>query len=203
MSFTARLSALLAPAGITIVHPFNLQTYNRAVCGLAHPEWALAEFGRASTLGVLLGTSAAVWAPLTEFLRVNGWLAGRDYGRLAHPNPFDEYTDQHIARALAELGLPYERRRNNEMGPRFAHLLLAAHVSGFAYRNTNASMCVHPTLGPWFSLSTLLSVDEDGPPPGPPAANPCPELDAAVTERMAALMGTHQVSPPTQGWTGR
>ena len=112
---------VLAPAGITIVHPFNTQAYNAVVVQEGHAGWQMPEYNRESTLSIIIGTTGEVWEPFVSHARSHGWLEGEDLGQKAHPNPFDEYIDLHISRALHTLPPTFIDEERESTSARVSH----------------------------------------------------------------------------------
>lgn len=191
-----RLTQLLVARGITIIHPFPVQSYNQGLKDINHMEWALEDYGRPRTLGVIVGTTREVWAPFTQFVQKHEWLRGDSLGLVQHPNPFDEYINICVDEALATLPLSIACtvRNYNDVGTKFVHMTLASHTSGLAFSNKVAGLCVHTTYGPWFSMRSVLCLDLEGPPAGPELRNPCsPELDEQVAVKMKELLSGNRV----------
>lgn len=199
---TAALLAQLASAceaeGFDLFASTTLGAYERRVpethrLGLGWPD------DRAL---VLVGNSRAAWprflAALDEDIDESG-----DVLR-THPHPFDTWTMQRLAVALAPASTHRLELRFAFSGPphHFAALHLAE-ATGLAHRGP-AGLGVHPTLGLWFGLRAALAIDlpwrEAA--PAPDLCSPCPApcktaLDAALA---ASAAGIHPVRDHWRPW---
>jgi hypothetical protein len=157
MPIVERLTALLLPLGLDIVHAFPAQVYN-AACPADRPP--LPTYGRRdSTLAVLVGNSAALWPALLSSLAAAP-------ARLAAPDPLDEYVQRAVRAAAADAfggacsdddddvaaaaaatpsspppPLRWHVRFSTETGGRFADMLGAARASGLAYYSDATHLC--------------------------------------------------------------
>ena len=162
LSVVEQLRKALLPAGILIVHPFSAQSYNTAVTALGHAEWRLPDYGRSNTLALLLGSTKDMWPLFTAFVREKNWLQGEDLGRVAHPDPFDEYLDMHIASALRAVGV--EAVEESEItGTSSTHVQPSQHSQGWKrgareiWRGVSFFLSIS-LLSLFFSISLSLSL---------------------------------------------
>jgi cyanocobalamin reductase (cyanide-eliminating) / alkylcobalamin dealkylase len=152
-----------AQDGLDLVQPFAVGLYNDAVQCL----YRLPDYGRASTLGVLVGNTRALWPCFVRALRAQPqWLA--------EPHPLDAFVEERVRHALLPIRTRWEVRWAHEAPPRRVAMQRLAHVAGLAYLSP-AHLSVHATYGPWIALRAAAVVDVDGPTEIPPELpNPCP-----------------------------
>lgn len=198
----ACLARLLAPHGLTIVHPFPVQLFNSQGCP---PEHQLPSFDRSSTLGIVIGNTNALWSRFIQHL------ASQPESVLSQGNPLDHYVEAAVTQAIHQcsclagaeddaLGtsqpVPASSSRSSlqhivrfshhtEPG-KFVNMLRAAQLSGLAYYSSTTHLCMHPEYGPWFALRAVAVFDTNGPDPSNVSELPCPypDLEAAAAEQV-------------------
>jgi methylmalonic aciduria homocystinuria type C protein len=156
---TGALIARLAPLGLDLVHPFALGWVNETLA----PEQRLA--GGSDRLGLLVGNTRALWAPLVSACR-------RDPSLGESADPVERYCETVLRAAVDRLGVAAAIRWAHDPAPRLPIQRLAQ-LSGLAPLSP-VGLNVHPTYGPWIALRALMVVDAAGPAGDPPAvASPC------------------------------
>jgi methylmalonic aciduria homocystinuria type C protein len=186
--FYPELLARLSAAGLDLTATFDVAAYNAAV----EPELALPTFGRASTAGLLIGNTGALWERFVRWVRESP-------GRAALADPFDEYVTEHVSAALEGwTGPRLEVRYGYELRPRLVALVTVAEVAGFAWR-APCQLAIHPEYGPWVSLRAVLVADAPGPgeKPAAPACTACahacqPALQAALAASEPTADAVHE-----------
>ena len=158
------LTAASAPFGLDLVHPFAVDWYNRAVA----PSQRLADFGRPSSLGVLLGNTGALWPVFTERLRREPALA-----ELEHP--LDSYVQESVGAVTARLTpLSPTTYFGHTTLPQPLPIQRLSELVGFA-AVAPSHLAIHPLHGPWIALRAVVVLDLAGPTGEPPVpARPCP-----------------------------
>lgn len=152
------LSLQFASQGLDIVQPFCIGSYNvpERKAGQALPD-----YGRgAACMALLIGNTKAMW---DHFIKA----VSSETELLSNENPLDKFAEQAVASAIAATssmqGIAHEVRFSHDTSPSgFVDMLWAAQVSGLAYKNDAAHLCVHPVYGPWFALRAVVVVDVDG-----------------------------------------
>lgn len=185
---TARLAALLEPAGFDIVHalPVQLLLDGQQAAGNSSEADALPTYGRTSTLALLIGNSAALWQPFVAHVARAGGPAA------AGAHPLDAYTERHVTAALQQLPIAHHVRFAHHMeSGHFFDALRAARVSGLAFVSPVTHLAVHPVFGPWFALRALAVCDVDGADPSSFKPLPCPhpDLEEAAAQRVCGHRG--------------
>jgi len=196
----ACLARLLAPHGLTIVHPFPVQLFNSQGCP---PEHQLPSFDRSSTLGIVIGNTNALWPRFIQHL------ASQSESFVSHGNPLDHYVEAAITQAIQQCSclpaaaddapgtsqpvpassssLQHIVRFSHHTEPgKFVNMLRAAQLSGLAYYSSTTHLCIHPEYGPWFALRAVAVFDTNGPDPSNFSELPCPypDLEAAAAEQV-------------------
>ncbi len=150
--------------GLDLLQPFEVAEYNRAV----EAVYRIPDYGRTSTLGLLIGNTRALWPHFIEAFRARHSLREQDH-------PLDAFVQEQVLGALEPLAVRWEVRWAHEAPPRRVAMQRLAHISGLAYLSPS-NLSVHPTYGPWIGLRAAVVVDCDGPSePAPALPNPCPD----------------------------
>lgn len=164
MSIVPRVMEGLASAGLDLVAAFSVQRYNEQVA----PRYQLPEFGRAGTLGVVIGNSRRIWSPFLESL-------ARDPRELRSLHPLDRYAEGAIRRALTTLGVRHQVRWAHARLTRLVAIQRAAYVAGLASQ-APCRLAIHPRFGLWIGLRAAVAFDLPWDPADTPAgsgAHPC------------------------------
>jgi methylmalonic aciduria homocystinuria type C protein len=175
-ALTDALTRALAPAGLDLVQPFRTGTYDDAVDAI----YRLPDLGRGPEgLGILIGSSSAIWTPFLAALAAEPW-------RIDRGHPMDRWVEERVRAAAAALPVPTEVRFAPEPPPRRVAMQRLAHVSGLAPLGP-AHLNLHPRFGPWIALRAVViadapAPDDHAPPPLPP---PCTTCDCGA--RLSAL----------------
>lgn len=151
-----RLIAALADRGLDLAAPLAVEDHDAAAPALAI---APGLWGRARTLGIVVGNTRALWPHLPP---------------LVGEHPLDAYVERAVADAIdaARPGAAWTVRWAHHV-PATVAIQRAAEVAGLAYL-APSHLCVHPVYGPWIALRALIAFDLDGPPvPAPRIAPPC------------------------------
>jgi methylmalonic aciduria homocystinuria type C protein len=138
MSGTSAL-ATLAEAGFDIAHTFD------AAAAAREPGLAVLSGGR--RLGILIGSTRALWPPFCAALGAE--LAGE-------PDPLERYTERAIDGAFAGARIHYGHRRHDGA---FLPLQRLAVVTGLGAL-APSQLVIHPVYGPWFALRAVVLLDE-------------------------------------------
>jgi methylmalonic aciduria homocystinuria type C protein len=157
--------------GLDIWHPFDA----RAVAEeLALPRLA----DRERPVGILIGNTRALWAPLLAARAADPELA-------SHRNPIQRYTESVIDREASALGAIayYSHHRYDGAYLPFQRIASAAGLAWLAPTH----LLVHPTYGTWFALRAVLLAPGTPPPVAPPVAPPC-VCDAACRDAYDAAV---------------
>jgi methylmalonic aciduria homocystinuria type C protein len=186
----ADLATPCREAGLDLVHAFRVGFYNQAV----DDAFKLPDFGRASTLGVLVGNTRVLWPRFLAHL-------GAEPGRAEADDPLDNYVAAAVHGALAAIPLRWEVRfapDDPAQGRPTVALQRLAHVSGFAHLSPS-HFSVHAVYGPWIALRAAIAIDIDGPESAAPIPpNPCPNCAADCLPKMRRAQS---VAPPAwEAW---
>jgi methylmalonic aciduria homocystinuria type C protein len=150
----------------------------------------LPDFGRACSLGVLVGNTRALWPRFLDALRA-------DPRRLDEGNPLDGFVASAVLRALETVAHRSEVRFAHDPPPRRVAMQWLAHVCGLVYLSASY-FNVHAVYGPWIALRAAIVIDSDGPEGGPPdTPNPCPDCKTDCMPRFRQVAGDG--SAGTQG----
>jgi methylmalonic aciduria homocystinuria type C protein len=156
------IEALVRPAGLDLVAPFQPGWYNDVVSPVFH----LPACGGRDALAVLIANSKAIWQPFI------GAIAA-DPDLFSDGNPLDRYVREAVEAAIAAIGLEHEVRYAADRPPRRVAIQHAADVSGLAPRGPGR-LNIHPMYGPWIGLRAVVLFDVDGPEePLHSLENPC------------------------------
>ncbi len=151
------LAERVGPAGLDLVAPLALGSYNREI-----PE----EFrlpGAPDRLALVVGNTRALWPLFLEAI-------GRRPDLRRASDPLDLYVEESLTRALE--GLPVlEARFAHDKPPRRVAIQRAADLAGMASLSP-AHLSVHPVYGPWIALRAMVVLDLPISGPDWPAA-PC------------------------------
>lgn len=142
----------LAAAGFDLIAGTTVQAYNR----VAPASYRLPDLGRANTLAVVIGNTAALWPALGRI-----W-ENPEY----RDDPVDRYTTTTISAVLNEIDLTSEVFYAFEPPPRRIAIQQLAHVAGLAWLSPS-HLCVHPVFGPWIALRAAVVFDCAGPETSP------------------------------------
>ncbi|GAB4822060.1 hypothetical protein N2152v2_009106 [Parachlorella kessleri] len=176
----ARLTDLLAHAGIDIVCPLALSWYNNALPpALAGARIKPAGNAGSAALVVLVGNSKLVWEPFLE-------ACSRVDSLLDCEHPFNQFVEGALEASLQEAGASrltrrvywsHKRVELEGSSAQFVAMQRMAHSASLAYLDHDAHLCLHPKYGPWFSLRAAVVFDDlvwDAVPPAPLKDPMCP-----------------------------
>ena len=190
----ARIRDACARRGLDLARPLRVGWYNQLVA----PAHRLPDFGRPSSLAVIVGNTRALWPHLAAALRA-------DPGLAAQADPVDRHCEAALGAAVADLPAPWILRFAHEPPPRLA-IQRIAHVAGLAYL-APSHLSVHPIHGPWIALRAVVVVDVEGPAEPTPLAAPCdcaghclPHLAAALARAGTDIPGRPQVQSDWRAW---
>ena len=147
--------------GLDLTATTTAQQYNP----LVDEPFRLPDYGRSSTLVLVIGNTKALWPHITKVWDEPDYAA----------DPVDTYCDQAIERAIAAVDVSYDLRLYHEAPPRRIAMQRLAQVAGLAGLS-ESHLCVHPEFGPWIALRAAVVFDTDGE-ASTPASVPC---DCAV-----------------------
>ncbi|KAL3699933.1 hypothetical protein R1sor_017955 [Riccia sorocarpa] len=168
----SELRQRLLAFGLDVTAPLSVEWYNAAVSPALHLPW----LGRdRAPLAILVGNSRAIWEPFKSAIRMQPAL-------LAEKHPLDAYVSQSVTRALSSFHLvdalssTGSTPGRNELGVkaavywdydtrpgRLVAMQRLACISGVAYLNEEAHLCVHKQFGPWFALRAVVLFEVDPP----------------------------------------
>ena len=182
------LTSRLSPLGLDIVHPFEIQAYNKEA------KEPLPTFERTKTAAIVLGNSINLWTKFIDYLKGHPEC-------LEHENPLDEYLSTVMEPVIddmkAMLGDVYTEVRLSTatMGcsREFVDMLCAARVSGLAHFNSACHLCLHPVYGPWWAMRAVLIFDMElqfessSYQSSPIVVNPIADVEQELTERSQQL----------------
>lgn len=186
-SALASLAAQLGPGGFDLIQPLAVGWYNQAVPA----ENALPDLGDPAHLAVVVGHSRALWPAFLDALIAEPAL-------LASANPLDRYTARRVEAAAAALGVATAIRHDWEPPPRRVAIQRLAEVSGLAWLGP-AHLSIHPTLGPWFALRSVIVVAAPGPDVRPAAPPPCEACPHACQPALAQALAASGALPRDRG----
>jgi hypothetical protein len=145
-AYVEGVASSLRSAGIDIVYPFTLSA---ALDRL----FSFPRFGHTERLGLLVGNSRALWAPLVRFAAT-----------YSGPHPVQTYVAEHLTRALEARGVEHTvflPHRLDYDGPNGKTAIpiqqLGARVGLAALGPSHLS--VHPQFGPWFAYRAIVEVN--------------------------------------------
>lgn len=165
-----------AAHGFDLMHPLQIGWYNDAVDN----AYRVPDFGRRSSLAIVIANSRALWGPFRAARR-------RDPELAAARDPLDRYTERILSNAVESMQIDHELRFSHEPPPRRVAMQRLAHVAGFAYLS-RSHLSIHPTVGPWFGLRALVIFDMPGPTISAPECElPC-VCDAHCLEPLRVAM---------------
>lgn len=182
------LCATLSESGLDLVHPFALRLYNDPV----EPARRLEDFARNDALGLVIGNSRALWTPFVSALRSDPrWLAG--------PDPLERWLlEQLHAATTCALAAVSHRVYWAHDGPPYLPFQRIAELSGLATPGP-AQLSIHPTLGPWFALRAVITVDYPAPRrPLPEPVSPCRTCEQPCVPALARALQQHPLATLTQ-----
>jgi len=174
---TVELGAACRAVGLDVVCPFQVEWYNRRA---AAADW-LPNFGRTSTLGLLIGNTRELWGHFRAALE-------REPELRADPHPLDAYVVDRLTTAVQQIAAPATIVWAHQIEPRAWPVQRVAEAAALATISPS-HLSIHPTHGPWFALRAVVVVDADGPAgEAPPLQSPCaschqpcvPALDEAL-----------------------
>ncbi|ORZ33815.1 hypothetical protein BCR44DRAFT_1501002 [Catenaria anguillulae PL171] len=201
---------LLRSRGFDLSAAFPVQAYNLAV----PPNFHLPTYScTASTLGILVANSKALWPKFCTFIRAQPAFIQ------STPNPFDAFVtlqvDECIALARAQAHVPaaaqHDVRHYWEMTPgRMVAIQRMCQVAGVAYLDQACHLNVHTEYGPWLALRYAIVIDLPGPDPAsiPTLTNPIPaslqpHIHHAISQLLAPGTSYHTRPVPTTTSTRR
>lgn len=192
MDIPSQLTHLLRPAGLDIVHAFDVAAYDALARDHARLS-PLAAPGREHALAVLIGNTRALWEPFIESY-------GADASVRDAAEPLDSWVAAKIGAAVGSVGVAVRVHLATEGGARLVSMLHAARASGLA-RVGPAHLAVHPTYGPWFALRAVVVFD--APPPkaldqGSASTPPCDGCAAPCRAAMEHALAS-ATEPPGRG----
>jgi len=184
-----------------LVVPFKVQWYNTAVAASGHPEWVLPCFGRAHTLGLLIGNTRDMWPALKAHANADpsNWI-----GEHVRPDPVDDFAALAVgaaAKALqAATGTAPATRFSQDMETdKFVHMQLLASICGLTHKDNHSMLSIHETFGPWLSLRAAVCLDADAPlglDQPDPIPHPNPRSVPLIKAHMEAILEPGH----TAGW---
>jgi methylmalonic aciduria homocystinuria type C protein len=147
------LAKKLLPCGFDLVSAFQVGWYNAKV----DLKYRMEDFGRARSLGVIIGNTRALWCPFIEYCRTQN-------EALAQEHPLDNYTSLCLDKALRECAfVPRTRTYLSSSRPPEVAMQTACHVSGMAALSRTSKLCLHRKYGPWIGLRAVVVLDCEGP----------------------------------------
>ncbi len=158
------LKANLLRVGFDIVYPFSAHDYHQT-----NPALKLPVFSFESDLGLLIGFTRKFWDQYHLQLDKN----------LDHP--FDHFVNQKLEKVLDSFKGPYKIIHYSDKNPDYFPFQKIAHLSGLAHLGP-AHLLVHSEYGMWFSLRSILILDQryeeevkEDYAPCPSCSKPCEE----------------------------
>jgi methylmalonic aciduria homocystinuria type C protein len=185
------LAAACRSRGFDLAAPLRVGWYNDAVGVRAR----LPDYGRPSSLAVLIGNTRAFWAPFLAAL-------GEDSALAADPNPVEAFSLRCIAAAAHATAVPCEIRWAHQVGVRTVAIQRLAEIAGLAWL-APSNLCVHPSYGPWIALRAVVVFDVEGPPGPPPGiGDPCGACAQACGPAFHRALhgGSAQEPEPWRAW---
>jgi methylmalonic aciduria homocystinuria type C protein len=189
----AALRARCDAAGLDVVHPFRLHTFNEG----AEAHLRLPDFGRADALAIVIGNSVRLWEPFTRALRKDAALAGQ-------AEPLDAYVEAAVVAAARDtLRARHAIFWAHRGTPAPIAIQRIAHESGLAHLSPSR-LSVHRSFGPWLALRAVVVVDAAGPDseslcahdPCTACAKPC----VAAFDRALAASGAPRADDIEREW---
>jgi methylmalonic aciduria homocystinuria type C protein len=154
--------------GFGIFHRFDARAVaaELALPLLADPE---------RPVGILVGSTRAMWEPFVAALSADPELAG-------DPDPVDRFTVRFVERMCVAMHgtAVYAHRRYDGAFLPFQRIAVAAGLAALAPTH----LLVHPTYGPWFGLRAVILVAGEVP-PRTSASLPC-RCDDGCTSALTA-----------------
>ncbi|KAL2651908.1 hypothetical protein R1flu_020036 [Riccia fluitans] len=168
----SELSQRLGAFGLDVTAPLSVEWYNAAVPRALHLPW----LGRdRAPLAILVGNSRAIWEPFKSALRKQPAL-------LAETHPLDAYVRRSVTSALSSFRLVDAYSSTGSVPARedpgikaavywdfdtrpgrLVAMQRLACISGMAYLNEEAHLCVHKKFGQWFALRAVVLFEVDPP----------------------------------------
>lgn len=163
----------LASKGFDLVQFFNTSVYNDWIENAGQKLIPI----QSESAACLVGASKLFWPIFKSNIPMSN-------------NPVDDYCSKEIPKHFKRVSDIYFP---TETGGRLVHFCKVAELSGLAYFNQEAFLCIHPVVGPWFAMRAILVFDpaiayETQP---SPVQNPFPQADALVREKMKEIAGKH------------
>lgn len=141
------LTERLRPAGLDLVAPFRVGTYNAQIPA----RYQLPVFGRDDALGVVVGNSRAIWEPFVRSL-------SDEPGGLRSLHPLDRYVERVVGAALAPLAVRRQARWAHARLTRRVAVQRAAYAAGLAFP-APCRLAIHPRHGLWIGLRAAIAFD--------------------------------------------
>eukprot|EP00955_Chlamydomonas_euryale_P069499 360472-Chlamydomonas_euryale.AAC.1 len=150
--------------------------------------------------GVLVGNSAAIWRPFSEWTeRPSGGGSSGDGDGERVENPLDTYVESAVAHAVEAL-----RSNGSEVSVAWAHrvgeldAVSTAVGSGAAARPPGVPFALHPRFGPWWAIRARLLLRGLRPAVLSPVAAPLPEALSDMT--WADVAGMARAARTREDW---
>jgi methylmalonic aciduria homocystinuria type C protein len=165
-------------AGLDVVQPFRVDWFNAAV----EPSLRLPDWGRNSTLGIVVGNTRRLWRPFTNAIFNDPELIQRDH-------PLDTYVETALTDITGRcIGARQVTLWAHQTVPSAIPIQRIAEASGLAYLSPS-HLSIHPAFGPWLALRAVVVVDTDGPPgEAPRAPDPCARCAKPCLEPLAQAL---------------
>eukprot|EP00898_Chlorokybus_atmophyticus_P007332 jgi/Chlat1/75/Chrsp1S03032 len=211
-SITSSFTRSLAPAGLDLIAPSNLQWYAKVV-----PEQLRISYdhgvNKGSSLAVIIGNSLSIWQPFIADLASNKSSVTSSSPETSDipAHPLNNYVARRVSRAVEQAWVQFQKENesmisagrlaspdiyySHETAPgRLVAIQRMAHAAGAAFLSDTCHLCIHPTFGPWFSLRAVAIFDVLGPEvQPPPMASP---LSFELEQRLQQLV--HEASQQMQ-----
>lgn len=113
-------------------------------------QYQLPDFGRQSTLALIIGNTRNFWKPFLQ-----------DYNGHKSLNPVDDYVERCVENAIQKISVKsFVKYAHERRDGKMVAIQRACHVSGLAYYDTEIShLCMHPIFGPWIALRAVIVFD--------------------------------------------
>ncbi len=172
-----RIAGPAAKAGLDLLAPFPVASYNRSV----QEAYVLPTFAREGPVGIILANSRAFWPRFLEALKASEALRESKH-------PLNAYIADTVVQLVDAFSVDFEIRWAHASEPSPVAMQRAAMMAGLAHTSPSY-LSIHPKHGPWIGLRAVIVLDtawesgdpEPAPDPCTPCAKPClPALDKAV-----------------------
>jgi hypothetical protein len=182
MDAAARRSFLAGceAAGLDVVQPFRVDWFNATV----EPSLRLPDWGRNSTLGIVVGNTRRLWRPFIDAICNDAELVQQDH-------PLDTYVETALGSITGRcMGARHVTFWAHHTVPSAIPIQRIAAASGLAHLSPS-HLSIHPAFGPWFALRAVIVVDTDGPPgEAPRAPDPCTRCAKPCLEPLAQALAS-------------